>query len=200
VSYDPSCFNVTSEDEAKRIILTPEGGYSTTERWEAETQYLEPILKGAIPEYSRVLDFGCGIGRLSKVLISQGHAVTGVDISPSMRRMAEAYVNNPSFSTMSVRELMGTKVKFGGVVCAWILQHVLELELTIELLHENTVPGSTLFLLNRGRCVPMKNGWVDDGKVVETCLRKRFERTRIHIAPDHIFAPGAEMSEWKRRT
>ncbi|MFZ0806456.1 MAG: class I SAM-dependent methyltransferase [Candidatus Sulfotelmatobacter sp.] len=39
----------------------------------------------------RVLDFGCGVGRLSRALLDYFHEVYGVDISAEMVRLAKAY-------------------------------------------------------------------------------------------------------------
>lgn len=39
---------------------------------------------GAAPKKGRVLDFGCGVGRLSQALASKFAEVHGIDISPSM--------------------------------------------------------------------------------------------------------------------
>ncbi|MFC3986977.1 class I SAM-dependent methyltransferase [Actinoplanes siamensis] len=45
----------------------------------------EPDLIGrTIPPGSRILELGCGTGRLANVLAARGHRVTGVDESPAM--------------------------------------------------------------------------------------------------------------------
>ena len=94
--YRPDVFTAKNLARAKRIILTPEPDSSTDERWERETPWvaakLEHLLTVA-PEHS-VLDFGCGIGRLSKALMQgTGCAVLGVDISSTMRAQAHLYVD-----------------------------------------------------------------------------------------------------------
>jgi hypothetical protein len=40
VVYRPQVFDVPDVDAAKAIILTPERGTTTAERWEVETPYL----------------------------------------------------------------------------------------------------------------------------------------------------------------
>src|ERR1700690_3738889 len=40
--------------------------------------------------YPRVLDLGCGTGRLSLHFLEAGYAVTGLDLSPHMMAIAEA--------------------------------------------------------------------------------------------------------------
>jgi len=49
------------------------------------------FLKAWLPsENAAVLDIGCGTGSLSVVLAGLGHAVTGIDLSPTMIALAEA--------------------------------------------------------------------------------------------------------------
>lgn len=45
---------------------------------------------GASPPFDAVLDFGCGIGRLSRALAAYSDLVVGVDIAPSMIERARA--------------------------------------------------------------------------------------------------------------
>ena len=71
LKYTPEIFEKKSMEEAKNIILTQEKGTTTAQRWELETPYItESILsKVSLTPQSLVLDFGCGIGRISKELI-----------------------------------------------------------------------------------------------------------------------------------
>lgn len=197
MNYDPSVFNVADQEQAKAIILTPEAGMTPEERWEKETAVIEPLLEESLFVCRRVLDYGCGIGRLSKLLTDRQHDVVGVDISPSMRRLAVEYVNSPKFSACSVKELMMSDEPFDAVVCAWVLQHVLELDDVVELIAKKCRPAAPMFLLNRGRCVPAKGGqWVDDGKRVETSLARLFSYERQFTLPKALFAGGEECQLW----
>jgi 2-polyprenyl-3-methyl-5-hydroxy-6-metoxy-1,4-benzoquinol methylase len=76
---------------------------------------------------SLVLDYGCGIGRLSKAPIARhGCNVVGVDISPSMRSMAVGYVDSERFSAWSREELdekLGVGVAFDLAIWVRVLQH-----------------------------------------------------------------------------
>ena len=103
-TYNPHIFTVIDEAAAKRIILTPEGGSRTIERWTIETPYLVRLIMDHVilDRNSLVLDYGCGIGRIAKELIKQtGCHVIGVDISPSMLGLAYPYVHSDNFSAIS---------------------------------------------------------------------------------------------------
>ena len=63
-TYNSGVFDVANLDEARRIILTPEGGLSTHERWESETPYLVGLVAEnlQLTAGSVVVDYGCGFG------------------------------------------------------------------------------------------------------------------------------------------
>ena len=76
-----------------------------------------------------MLDFGCGIGRLSKALVEKYDChVLGVDISPDMRRMAQDYVGSDRFSVISY-EMFCALAETGSLqtdcaIAVYVLQHV----------------------------------------------------------------------------
>ena len=74
--YLSNFFEVGNVEEAKQKILTPENGFSTEERWQTETTPLANMLlnKLEISEGDTVVDYGCGIGRISKYLLEKNNA------------------------------------------------------------------------------------------------------------------------------
>src|SRR5262245_9487807 len=127
--YTDAVFNVRDLDEAREIILTPEG-VGTDIRWETETPYVRDTMLKLFPHDGTLLDFGCGVGRLAKAWIDSARAgrVVGVDISASMRELAPRYVANDRFvaySPAGLVEQLQTGVRFDGAVACWVIQHVL---------------------------------------------------------------------------
>jgi SAM-dependent methyltransferase len=63
--------------------VTPDG--SPVAVWLALPAGDEPsLIDAAIPAASRILELGCGVGRVTRVLLAFGHEVTAVDESPAM--------------------------------------------------------------------------------------------------------------------
>jgi SAM-dependent methyltransferase len=88
-SEDPLWAVLTND--AKRA-----GKWETDEFFETGRTEIDGVLSElnelALPaERRRALDFGCGVGRLSRALCEHFDAVTGVDISSSMIQSAERY-------------------------------------------------------------------------------------------------------------
>jgi ubiquinone/menaquinone biosynthesis C-methylase UbiE len=141
--YYPGVFDTPSIEDAKAIILTPEGEEaSTAVRWEKETPYVLELINGALtltPDMV-VLDYGCGIGRMSKAMIdASGCSVIGVDISADMRRLARDYVASDRFVAVSPAEcdvLIRGGLTVHAAIAVWVLQHCL-------------VPGDDIARINR---------------------------------------------------
>ena len=126
-TYNSGIFEVANLDDARRIILTPEGGLTTDERWESETPYLVGLVAEnlQLTADSVIVDYGCGIGRLARELIARyGCRVVGVDISAQMRSLAERYVGSERFSTCAPEGLDACGEAFADAALAvWVLQH-----------------------------------------------------------------------------
>jgi SAM-dependent methyltransferase len=209
MSYSPRIFDVTSMDEAKRIILTSRTG-QTEERWKKETPYLVSLIDKTIPisSDSIVLDYGCGVGRMSKVLIDKYRCfVVGVDISPSMRKLSVEYVNSDHFIAIAPAEMTNSEfaMSFDVALAIWVLQHCDKVEDDVNRIADAMKPGGDLFLLNaHNRYVPVdtRRIWEDDGKNVQAVLGTRFfMHTGFVLDPEHIseFTAGRSYcSTWRK--
>src|SRR5262249_26537476 len=149
---------------------------STDERWVRETPYLVDLISKRIwlDSNSLVIDYGCGIGRLSKAVIDRfGCRVVGVDISASMRGLAHAYVDSKRFFSCSPEWLpLFDPPKLwqaDAAISIWTLQHCFEPAEDIARIKQALGDHGRLFVANNNqRCVPTKElGWVDDQKDIE---------------------------------
>ena len=71
---------------------------------------------------SRILDAGCGPGRLGGYLHTVGHRVTGVDVDPVLIEAARADYPGPDWQVGDLTELdvtdSGERVRFDAIACA----------------------------------------------------------------------------------
>lgn len=160
--YYKDMFKVENLEEAKNIILTEEvQGGDYRQRWERETAYMQSLFAEGLGDLNgkTVLDFGCGIGRLSKALVEKYNChVLGVDISPDMRRMVQDYVGSDRFSVISY-EMFCALAGAGGLqtdcaIAVYVLQHVYDPAHDISLL-EKAVRDKLLVLNLKHRAVPV---------------------------------------------
>jgi 2-polyprenyl-3-methyl-5-hydroxy-6-metoxy-1,4-benzoquinol methylase len=185
--FDASRYDVRTMSDARQIILTPEGGATTDERWKRETPYLVGLIEGAYPrldDKTRVLDFGCGIGRIARELIRKyGCWVYGVDASANMRALAASYVADDRFAAISPLMLDEMGRKFDLVLAIWVLQHVRDLDDEVSrLVDAMTVDKSVLVVVNNHRRAmpsPGRAPWIDDGADVAALLDAGFRKMSV---------------------
>ncbi len=178
LTYNPLVFDVPDMEAARRIILTREAGRDTDERWTLETPYLAQLIGDRLQlgPGKLVIDYGCGVGRLSKALIGMfGCAVLGVDISAKMRALAPEYVDAASFSVVSRRvlQLMAERgLRADAAISVWVLQHCLNPAEDIGLIRSALNPQGQFFVANnQRRAVPaVEVRWGDDGQDVAALL------------------------------
>jgi SAM-dependent methyltransferase len=80
------------------------------------------LIDAMVPPRSRVLDAGCGPGRLGAVLHERGHIVVGVDFDPALIEAAEQDHPGPRWLVADLAELdlaaMGETEPFAAAVLA----------------------------------------------------------------------------------
>lgn len=205
LTHNPDVFEVPDETAAKAIILTPEFGLNTETRWQRETPYLTDLIAEQIaPKAGGLyLDYGGGIGRLSKAMIERFDCrVLCVDLSQKMRALAPDYVQSPSFSAISPH-ILYTMAQNGfradGAISVWVLQHSPRPEQDGDLLKAALKPGGRLFLVNQHRrAVPTKeHRWTDDGQDIRKMLQARLEEVAAGaLDPDIVTPEAANRTYW----
>jgi SAM-dependent methyltransferase len=196
LTYLPQVFDVLNMQSAREVILTHEGAASADERWVTETPYVADLIDKAlaITAETVLIDYGCGIGRLAKELISRHDCrVIGVDISINMRALAVDFVRSDRFLSCSP-DMLDTMVQRGFAADAafsvWVLQHCFRPGDDVARIQRSLVPGGRLFIVNNyNRAVPTNEGWVNDGIDVRALLNERFLLADEGVPLDEKMAP-----------
>ena len=201
-TYDPSIFEVQTIEDARKIILTDEQALKTDDRWVRETPYLVDLIGQAVPMSAEttMLDYGCGIGRLSEALLSRfGCRSVGVDISASMRAYASYLQPSPRFFTCAPDMLDTLTPGFDLALCIWVLQHCLNPADEIAKIKSLLKPGGFFFVVNEaGRAVPTRErGWVHDGVDVRRLLHDNFQPVHeARLDPAVVSEPVSQRTFW----
>jgi SAM-dependent methyltransferase len=110
--------------------VTTDPGHSTwyVERFRAMARAGEDIVGEArlvdtmVPRNARILDAGCGPGRVGGALARTGHHVVGVDVDPTLIEAAEQDHPGPRWLVGDLAELdlpaRGVTEPFDAIVCA----------------------------------------------------------------------------------
>lgn len=209
-TYDPRVFNVNDIAQAMAIIMTPEGS-TTADRWENETPYLADLIaeEFSITANSLLLDYGCGIGRMSHELIKRHNCrIVGVDISPSMRALSVVYTRTDRFMSCShemLEGLVARGLRFDAALAIWVLQHCATPAQDMARIRAALKPGGDLYAVNGNvRSIPTTEmGWVNDGLDIRSMLAAEFELVRDgRLARERttdIIAEGTFWAAYRRR-
>ena len=78
-------------------------------------------ISGALPrdQYRRILDIGCGIGRIAGPLSARGYAVTALDINVEALRTASRRAPGPSYVALDQRHIGRMRWVFDGALLLW---------------------------------------------------------------------------------
>ena len=103
-----------------------------------------------VPRRARILDAGCGAGRIAGHLHGAGHAVTAVDVDPELIRAARADHPGPDYRVADLALL--TELDLGGpfdlIVCAGNVMTFLA-----ESTRRDVLRGFAAHLTDEGRAV-----------------------------------------------
>ena len=125
----------------------------------------------------RALDFGCGVGRLTRALAERFESVDGVDISPTMIELARSHGNYQDRCNYSVLEgdtLPFEEGSFDLVVSLLTLQHISPpwaLRFVKEMLRVTAADGVLLFQLPSTPRIPLLGARARMTKAVREAAR-----------------------------
>jgi len=125
------------------------------------------------PAPARILDVGCGEGRLTRALIDLGYDAHGID-----PRAPEG----PAFERIPLEELEAGQ-SYDAAVAVVSLHHLHDLRLAVERLADALAPGSLLVIdeFDRARLDPTTTAWL-------WRQRQALAAVGLGHAPDHATA------------
>jgi SAM-dependent methyltransferase len=130
------------------------------------------LVDALLPRRSRVLDAGCGPGRVGAFLAAAGHDVVGVDVDPVLVAAAEEDHPGPRWLVGDLAELdlpaRGVPAGFDGIVCAGNVMTFLAPSTRVEVLRRLRAhvagSGRAAIGFGAGRGYPFEEFLADAGR------------------------------------
>ena len=205
MTYLYDAFKPTDFESAKNICIIPDS--NNRYKFDDETNFLIKFLndRGLLFTLPLVLDFGCGMGRVSRELANVGCQVAGIDSSILMLEVAQGYVSSKKFTPIINTPSFPFQIKpeFDLVICSFVLQHVEDPIKEIEFICSSMKDNATLVLVNESyRLVPVGMDkdryveWSDDKVDIDAEISQRMnlvDRFNYYRRPDKC------LSLWKKK-
>jgi SAM-dependent methyltransferase len=197
MNYVIEAFHPRDIEHAKEICLSPEPGVSYKFQFETSMTTKMLLENDYVFNDSVVGDFGCGVGRVSKELISNlGCDVYGFDFSEPMLKTAVDYVRSKKFipvnTPLSENEKKEFSDKFDLITSIYVLQHSPTPEEDIDFIYDSLKSNGKFVSVNeKKRFIPVgiddRNSgliyWDDDGIDIELIISKKFKLVTSHPYP-----------------
>lgn len=173
---------------ARHTVVGAINSLSCDERWIQETPlFADAIIRRLSASDVRILDYGCGVGRMSKEILSRNpeYSLVGVDSSPVQLKHAENYVADKRFAAVVPHELTG---EFDVAFSLYVLQHVraVDLRQTIERIHAHLRPDGLFIQCCSKRRMSVRN---DHGVFFDD----RFLGVDIDREIERLFTPVGDL-------
>lgn len=161
---------------------------SVDERWVQETKLFGDAILRHIPQGPcAILDYGCGIGRVSKEILSRHPSCTimGIDNSEVQLAHAYSYVGGDRFLTGIPEQVEG---HFDFAFSLYVLQHVraLHLRQALQIIHAHLKPGGLFVQCCSERRMAVRS---DADKFFDD----RFLGVDLWSEIEHLFEPVGDL-------
>jgi len=141
----------------KKTVYDSDEGYNLyAGNYDEKLEYLNSFEKRKLDDFlkdingKKILDIGCGTGRIIQDLLDKGADITGVDVSTEMLKIAEKKFPNSNFVEADIRELPFKDNTFDIVICTFVIVHLkqVELEGAFDEVYRILKPGGSFILTN----------------------------------------------------
>jgi ubiquinone/menaquinone biosynthesis C-methylase UbiE len=133
----------------------------------------------------RALDAACGTGRHARQLVTLGHDVLGIDLTPEMVRRAAENVPEATFLEGDLRAIPADNEHFDLAVCALALAHLPELCAPLRELARVLRPSGRL-IVSVMHPFQALLGW--QAPFADARGERRFAREHLHTHADYLTA------------
>ena len=139
----------------KAQVLSPEEGYDVfASHYDERRDYLDSFEKDEVKRMlgnvkgKKILDIGCGTGRLMRYLIDSGAEVVAADLSAAMLAKAQKNFRGVKTVKADIRDLPFEDESFDIVIAAFVIVHLKKLDKAFDEVYRVTKNGGHFLVTN----------------------------------------------------
>ena len=111
-----------------------------------EGEVLQRMLRGV--RGGKILDVGCGTGRLIRQLLDRGAEIVGLDISPEMLKIARKKFKKTTFIEGNIENMPFPDDNFNIVIASFVIVHLKDLRKAFDEVYRVLKPGGIFIVTN----------------------------------------------------
>jgi ubiquinone/menaquinone biosynthesis C-methylase UbiE len=171
------------DNRPSKLFLSKEGYDKYASLYDDKLDFLNSFEKGMIGEIvgdvsgKKVLDVGCGTGRLIQKLVEKGAVVTGADISSEMLKIAQRKFGQVEFVEADIEHLPFENDSFDVVVASFVIVHLKDLRKAFDEVYRVLKPGGSFIVTNVNQKKAPK---------LKTATREEIVIISYYHIPEHV--------------
>lgn len=142
------------DNRPSKLFQSKEGYDKYASFYDKKLDFLDEFEQGMIWKMlgdikgKKVLDIGCGTGRLMRKLLDKKAFVVGADISPGMLKIAKKKFREAEFVEADIENLPFKESHFDMVIASFVIVHLKDLRKAFDEVYRVLKPGGIFIATN----------------------------------------------------
>lgn len=161
------------KDKKKSIIFDSVEGYNLyAKNYDKKTDYLNSFENDVVLKFlgnlkgKKVLDIGCGTGRIIKNLMEAGAKVVAADVSEEMLKVTKKKFKDAEIVCADIENLPFKDKSFDCVLALFVVVHLRDLQKAFDEVYRVLKDGGTFIVSNINQRKPPKLNLKDGGEII----------------------------------
>jgi len=173
------------DNRPSKLFMSKEGYDKYASLYDGKLAFLDTFEQGMMGKIigdvseKKVLDVGCGTGRLIRKLVDKGAIVTGADISPEMLKIAKKKFDKVEFIEGDIEHLPFEDESFDMVIATFVIVHLKDLRKAFDEVYRVLKPGGSFIVTNVNQRKAPK---------LKTSAKEEIVILSYYHIPDHVIS------------
>jgi ubiquinone/menaquinone biosynthesis C-methylase UbiE len=146
---------MTYKDKRQSNVVGSKAGYDDyAVSYDKTLDFLDSFERDVLQKMLRdvrsgkVLDVGCGTGRVIRKLLDRGAEIVGLDVSPEMLKIARKKFKKTTFIEGNIENMLFPDEDFDMVIASFVIVHLKNLQKAFDEVYRILKPGGVFIVTN----------------------------------------------------